>query len=149
MHRGLAVSDKSFTHFLLPQFSFSFLQVGRIPTSCSVFSRPRQMSRTVLTPQAPTGWLLIKVNALVICHGSISLPCDVFSILLDMKVVSGHLAESLRSVFFFFFKEKSWLCWVFVAMRRLFTAACGFSPAAASRVYFLLAVASLVSEHRL
>lgn len=30
------------------------------------------MSRTVLTPQAPTGWLLIKVNALVICHGSIS-----------------------------------------------------------------------------
>ena len=72
LHRGLAVSDKSFTHFLLPQFSSSFLQVGRIPTSCSVFSRPHQMSRTVLTPQAPMGWLLIKVNALVICHGSIS-----------------------------------------------------------------------------
>lgn len=77
----------------------------------------------------------------------VSLPCDVFSILLDMKVVPGHLAESLRSVLFF--KEKSWLCWVLVAMRRLFTAACGLSPAAASRVYFLLAVASLVSEHRL
>ena len=72
LHRGLAVSDKSFTHCLLPQFSSSFLQVGRIPTSCSVFSRPHQMSRTVLTPQAPTGWLLIKVTALVICHGSLS-----------------------------------------------------------------------------
>ena len=34
-------------------------------------------------------------------------------------------------------------------MHRLFIAACGLSLAAASRVYFLVAVASLVLEHRL
>ena len=76
----------------------------------------------------------------------VSLPCDVFSILLDMKMVPGHLAECLRSILFFFL---IWLCWVFVAMHRLFIAARGLSLAAASRVCFLVAAASLVSEHRL
>ena len=30
----------------------------------------------------------------------VSLPCDVFSVLLDMKMVPGHLAECLRSALF-------------------------------------------------
>ena len=145
LHRGLAVSDKSFTHFLLPQFSSSFLQVGRIPTSCSVFSRPHQMSRTVLTPQAPMGWLLIKVNALVICHGSISAMWCVqhFAGYEDGTGTSCWVPE----IYSFFFLI--WLCWVFVAMHRLFIAARGLSLAAVSRVCFLVAAASLVWEHRL
>ena len=56
----------------------------------------------------------------------VSLPYDVFSILLDMKMVPGHLAECLRSVLFFFFKKTKFLCWAFVAMHRLLLLHVGF-----------------------